>query len=201
MLGAREKSGNSRSSVESVHRSGPPDTGANKRFNGKEQKEREKRAGNWISVVVKKRVESNRKASGMTIQVVKKDSFLYEYAVYQKNRVFIGNIRRAIAGMVVRQPDFTCCTRGTTEAGKPARDTDYSSLTVPMDPELNAVSSIMMILSDYLIQVSKVSNDEKEQVIDYTFNDDIGLFSSFFRDVERRVFDNHEGLPDYEWNE
>ena len=70
-----------------------------------------------------------------------------------------------------------------------------------MDPELNAASSIMMILSDYLIQVSKVSNDEKEQVIDFVFNDDIGLFSSFFRDVEWRVFVNHEGLPDYEWNE
>ena len=105
-----------------------------RRFNGKEQKEREKIAENWIPAVVKKRVESNRKAPGTTIQVVKKDSFLYEYAVYQKNRVFIGNIRRSIAGMVVRQPDFTCCTRGTTEAGKPARDTDYSSLTVPVDP-------------------------------------------------------------------
>ena len=89
LLGAREKSANSRSSVESVQRSGPPDTGAYKRLNGKEQKEREKRAGNWISAIVKKRVESNRKASGMTIQVVKQDSFLYEYAVYQKNRVFI----------------------------------------------------------------------------------------------------------------
>ena len=134
MLGAREKSGNSRSSVKSVQRSGPPDTGAYKRFNEKEQKERVKRAGNWISVVVKKRVESNRKASKPTIQVVNKDSFSYEYAVYQKDRSFIGNIRRAIAGMVFRQPDFTCCTRGTTEAGKPARDTDYSSLTVPVDP-------------------------------------------------------------------
>ena len=63
-----------------------------------------------------------------------------------------------------------------------------------MDPELNAASSIRMILSDYLIQVSKVSNDEKEQVIDYTFNDDIGLFNTFIHDVERRVFDNQEGL-------
>ena len=53
VLGAREKSGNSRSSVESVQRSGPPDTGAYKRFNGKEQKEREKRAENWISAVWK----------------------------------------------------------------------------------------------------------------------------------------------------
>ena len=57
-----------------------------------------------------------------------------------------------------------------------------------------------MILSDYLIQVRKVVNDVKEQVIDYTFNDDIGLFNSFIHDVEQKVFDNHEGLPDYEWN-
>ena len=88
-LGAIQKSTNSQSSVESVKHSGPPDTGVYRRFNGKEQKEREKSAENWISAVVKKRVESNRKASGMTIQVVKQDSFLYEYAVYQKNRVFI----------------------------------------------------------------------------------------------------------------
>ena len=76
-LGAIEKSGNSRSSVESEQSSGPPDMGAYKRFNGKEQKEREKSAENWISAVVKKRVASNRKASQTTIQVVKKDSFLY----------------------------------------------------------------------------------------------------------------------------
>ena len=34
-LGAREKSGNSRSSVESEEGSGPPETGPYKRFNGK----------------------------------------------------------------------------------------------------------------------------------------------------------------------
>ena len=48
LLGAREKSANSRSSVESVQHSGPPDTGVYRRFNGKEQKEREKIAENWI---------------------------------------------------------------------------------------------------------------------------------------------------------
>ena len=81
--------------------------------------------------------------------------------------------------MVVRQPDFTCCTRGTTEAGKPARNTDFSSLTVPVNPELNAAPSVKMILTDYLTQVSKVDNNVKEQVIDYTFNDDIGLLALF----------------------
>ena len=40
----------------------------------------------------------------------------------------------------------------------------------------------------------------KEQVIDYTFNDDTGLFKSFVHHVEQKVFDQHEGLPDYEWN-
>ena len=96
VLGAREKSGNSRSSVESVQHSGPPDTGVYKRFNGKEQKEREKTAENWIPAVVKKRVESNKKASGTPIQVVKKETFLYEYAVYQKDRYFIDNIKNDI---------------------------------------------------------------------------------------------------------
>ena len=57
-----------------------------------------------------------------------------------------------------------------------------------------------MIPTDYLIQVSEVDNNVKEQVIDYTFNDDIGLFNSFIRNVEQKVFDQHEGLPDYEWN-
>ena len=85
-LGAREKSANSQSSVESVQHSGPLDTGVYKRFNGEEQKEREEIAENWIPAVLKKRVESNRKAPGMTIQVVKKESFLYEYSVYQNNR-------------------------------------------------------------------------------------------------------------------
>ena len=60
--------------------------------------------------------------------------------------------------MVVRQPDFTCCTRGTTEAGKPAWNTDDSSLAVPEDPWLNAASSIKKILADYLIQISKVDD-------------------------------------------
>ena len=92
-LGAIEKSGYSRSSVESEKSSGPPDTGAYKRFNGKEQKEREKSAESWISAIVKKRVASNRKASKPTIQVVNKVSFLYEYAVYRKDRSFIGNNR------------------------------------------------------------------------------------------------------------
>ena len=178
--------------------SGPPYTGVYKRFNGKEQKEREKTAETWIPAVVKKRVESNRKASGTPIQVVKKETFLFEYAVYQKDRIFIGNIKRSIAGMVVRQPDFTCCTRGTTEAGKPARNTDYSSLSVPVDPELNAAPSVKMILTDYLTQVSKVENSVKEQVIDYTFNENTGLFKSFVHRLEQKVFDQHEGLPDYE---
>ena len=65
-----QRSTNSQSSIESVVHSGPPDTGVYKRFNGKEQKEREKIAENWIPAVVKKRVESARKAPGTSIQVV-----------------------------------------------------------------------------------------------------------------------------------
>ena len=117
LLGARQKDTNSQSSSESVIPSGPPDTGIYKRFNEKEQKEREKVAENWIPAVIKKRLESHRKAPGNPIQVFKKETFLYEYAVYQKERYFVSNIKDSIAGMVVRQPDFTCCTRGTTEAG------------------------------------------------------------------------------------
>ena len=107
----------------------------------------------------------------------------------------------SIAGMVVRQPDFTCCTRRTTEAGKPAWTTDDSSLTVPEDPWLNAASSIKKILADYLIQISKVDDIVKEQVINYTFDDDASLFKTFIHDVEREVFSTHAGLPDYEWDE
>ena len=62
-LGTREKSRNSQSTVESGEGSGPHDKGSYKRFNGKEQQEREGRAENWIPAMFKKRMESNRKAS------------------------------------------------------------------------------------------------------------------------------------------
>ena len=62
-LGTTEKAGQPPSTVESGKGSGPPDKAPYKRFNGKEQKEREKRAESWIPAEVKKRVYSNRKAS------------------------------------------------------------------------------------------------------------------------------------------
>ena len=91
--GTPERTEQPPSTVESGAGNRPADKAAYKRFNGKEQKEREKSAESWISAVIKKHVESTRKASKTKIQVVKKDSFLYEYAVYQKDRYFIGNIR------------------------------------------------------------------------------------------------------------
>ena len=53
-LGAIQKATNSQSSSESIIPSGPLDTGIYKRFNEKEQKEREKVAENWIPAVIKK---------------------------------------------------------------------------------------------------------------------------------------------------
>ena len=197
-LGAREKSRNSQSTVESGEGSGPPDKGSYKRFNGKEQKEREEKAENWIPALWKKRMESNRKVSKQHIPVVNKDTFLFEYAMYIKDNSFIGNIRKAVAGMVVRQPGFTCCSRGTSDAGKPAWDTDHSSLSDQGIPKPNEQAAILQILSDYLIQVSKVANDVKEEVIKYTF--DNGLFSAFITEVEQKVFNNFEDFPNYDWD-
>ena len=148
--------------------------------------------------MLNKHMESNRKASKPPIQVVNKDTFLFEYAMYIKDRSFIGNIRKAVAGMVVRQPGFTCCSRGTSDAGIPAWDTDYSSLSDQGSPEPNAQAAILKILTDYLIQVSKVANDVKEEVIKYTFDD--GLFIAFITEVEKKVFNNFEDLPNYDWD-
>ena len=118
-LGTPEKSRQPPSPVESGVGQGPADKAAYKRFNGKEQKEREATAENWINAEVKRRVFSNRKAPLPTIQLVKPGTFVFEYAMYTKDHSFIKIIRKAVAGMVVRQPAFTCCTRGTTDAGTP----------------------------------------------------------------------------------
>ena len=143
--------------------------------------------------MLNKPMESNRKASKPPIQVVNKDTFLFEYAMYIKDRSFIGNIRKAVGGMVVRQPGFTCCSRGT-----PAWDTDYSSLSDQGSPESNAQVATLKILTDYLIHVSKVANDVKEEVIKYTF--DNGLFIAFITEVEQKVFNHFEDLPNYDWD-
>ena len=149
---------------------------------------------------VKRRVFTDRKDSLPPIKVVKKETFLFEYAMYTKDHSFIKIIRKAVAGMVVRQPAFTCCTRGTTDAGTPAWETDYSSLSVPVSPELNAQEGIVKILTDYLIQVSKVNNEVIEEVIQLTCSDQNGLLFAFFHLVELRVFNYHEELPNYEWD-
>ena len=195
MLGTIQKATNSQSSSESIIPSGPLDTGIYKRFNEKEQKEREKAAENWIPAVIKKRLESHRKAPGNPIQIVKKEIFLYQYAVYQKDRYFIDNIKDSIAGMLVRQPDFTCCTRGTSAAGLPTWNADETQLTVPENPWLNAVNPIKQILVDYLINKSNVDDNTKEQVINYTFGDNEGIFKAFIHNVEKRIFDTYKGFP------
>ena len=125
---------------------------------------------------------------------------MYEYAVYQKDRYFIDNIKTSVAGMIVRQPNFTCCTRGTTAAGLPAWNADDTSLTVPENPWLNAVDSVKKILADYLIHTSKVDDNTKEQVINYTFGDDDNIFKVFIHDVERKIFNQFKGLPNYDWD-
>ena len=68
-----------------------------------------------------------------------------------------------------------------------------------MSPELNAQEAIVTILTDYLIHVSKVDNEVKEEVIKYTCTDE-GLLVAFIREVEQRVFNNYEDLPNYEWD-
>ena len=101
---------------------------------------------------------SNRKTPLPSIKLVKKGTFLFEYAMNTKDHSFIKIIRKAIAGMIVRQPAFTCCTRGTTEGGTPTSETDYSSLTVQASPVQTAQDEIQRILRDYL-QVSEVDNE------------------------------------------
>ena len=168
-LGTTEKARQPPSTAESGKDSGPPDKAPYKRFNGKEQKEREKRAESWIPAEVKKRVDSNRKASVPIIKVVKKETFLFEYAMYTKDHSFINVIRKAVAGMIVRQRTFTCCSRGTSEGGLPTSETDLSSLTVQASPVQTAQEEIQRILRDYL-QVSEVDNELIEEVIECTFS-------------------------------
>ena len=116
--------------------------------------------------------------------------------MYTKDHSFIKIIRKAVVGMEVRQPAFTCCTRGTTEAATPASETDYSSLSVPVSPELNAQEGIHRILTEYL-QVSKVDNELIEEVIECTFSTTNGLFVEFILEVEAKVFNQHDDLPEY----
>ena len=197
MLGVRKKMTNSLSSSESYVPSGPPDAGRYNRFNEKEQKEREKEAENWIPAVLKKRLDSHRKQPWTSKQVIKRETFLYEYAVYQKDRYFIDNIKDSIAGMVVRQPGFLCCANGTSAAGLPTGDAGVTLLTVPETPWLNAVNPVKKILADYLTS-SNVDDNTKEEIINYTFENNEGIFKAF---IHNRIFDTYKGLPTYEWNE
>ena len=74
------------------------------------------------------------------------------------------------------------------------------ALLVPTNPWLNAVNPVKQILAVYLINMSNVDVNTKEQVINYTFGDDEGIFRAFINNVEQRIFDEFKGLPTYEWD-
>ena len=126
---------------------------------------------------------SNRKAPLTNPKVVKPGTFLFEYAMNTKDNSFIKIIINAVAGMMVKQPEFTCCPRGTTAVGTPTIEADFSFHAALADPVLNAQVGIQRILTDYL-QVNTVNNEVIEEVIECTFSDRNGFFLAFIRDVE-----------------
>ena len=197
--GTPDMNGQPLATVESGAGNRPVNKTAYSRFNGKEQKERDAIAENWIQAEVKKRMWSNRRASAPNPESVKPDTLLFEYAMYTKDHSFINAIRKAVAGMIVRQRTFTCCSRGTSGGGLPTSEADLSSLSVQASPVQTAQEVIQKILGDYL-QVSKVDNDMIESVMECTFAETNGLFADFISDVEQKVFNKHEDLPAYEWD-
>ena len=106
----------------------PTKNTAYNRFNETERKEREAIAENWIHAEVTRRVWSNRRAPLPNLPLVKPGNLLFEYAMYTKDHSFINTIRKAVAGMIVRQRAFTCCSRGTSGGGLPTSEADLSSL-------------------------------------------------------------------------
>ena len=105
---------------------------------------------------------SNRKALLTNPKVVKPSTFLYEYAMNTKDNSFIKFIINAVAGRMVKQPDFACCPRGTTAVGSPTIIADSSSHADLENPVLNAQEGIKRILTDYL-QVNTVNNEVIEE--------------------------------------
>ena len=195
-----EETRHSQPPIESGAGQGPAVKAAYRRFNGTEQKEREATAENWIQAEVRKRVYSNRKALLTNPKVVKPSTFLYEYAMNTKDNSFIKFIISAVAGRMVKQPDFACCPRGTTAGGTPTIEADFSFHAVLVDPMLNAQVGIKMILKGHL-QANAVNTEMIEEVIECTFSEQNGFFLNFIQDVESRILMSIEDLPAYEWDE
>ena len=61
--------------------SGPLGNGGYNRFNEVEKKERETAAEDWISALLRKKLESKRNSSAIMNKVIKKEMFLYEFAM------------------------------------------------------------------------------------------------------------------------
>ena len=181
-----EETRHSQPSIESGAGQGPAVKAAYRRFNGTEQKEREATAENWIQAEVRKRVYSNRKALLTNPKVVKPSTFLYEYAMNTKDNSFIKFIINAVAGRMVKQPDFACCPRGTTAVGSPTIIADSSSHADLENPVLNAQEGIKRILTDYL-QVNAVNNEVIEEFKECTFSEPNGFFLNFIQDIESRI--------------
>ena len=143
---------------------------------------------------------SNRRAAAPNPHLVKPETLLFEYAVYTKDHSFINAIRNAVAGMIVSQKTFTCCSRGTSREGSPTclptSETDDSSPAGQVSLVQTAQAVIKQLLGDHL-QVSKVANDVIELVMECTFAETNGLFADFISDVEQKVFNKHEDLPVY----
>ena len=99
--------------------------------------------------------------------------------MYQKDQDFVENIRIAIAGMMVRQPGFLCCIRGTTAGGLPIADAGATLLTVPDTPWLALINPVKMILTEYLA-TSNVNGNTTEEIMNYTFENNNGIFKAFY---------------------
>ena len=102
--------------------------------------------------------------------------------------------------MVVRQPGFLCCLRGTSADGLPIIDAGPTLLTVPDTPWINLVIPVKRILTEYLT-TNNATGDTMEDIIDYTFKTSDSIVKPFIHELERRIFEPHKGLPTYEWNE
>ena len=173
------------------------------RFNESEKKEREATAEDWIQAEVKKRLHSKRREAAPQPELVKPETLLYEYAMYTKDCSFINAIRTAVVGMIVNKKTFACCVRGTSkETGLPTEPhspIDDSSPIVQAGLVQTAQVMVEGIVRDYL-QVSKVANELIEQVMASTFSQPNGLFLDLVTEVEQKVFNKYEDLPDYDWD-
>ena len=87
--------------------------------------------------------------------------------------------------MVVRQPGFLCCIRGTTAGSLPIADAGGPVLTVPETPCQDSVGPVKRILTEYLT-TNKVNDNTMEEILNYTFEDNNCIFKAFVHEVKQK---------------